>query len=300
MSKRIAGTATALFIAGCQATPTPDPALPRAPDPSELTRHFDLDKNDKNERFQLMPHHDTYVAVHGANDANQASNTSTDSNVKHGELEFQFSLKMKVIESDSNDHPDLWFAFTQQSHWQIFQPSAPFRETNYEPESFLIQPVGQWCDWGALKLELVGVGVNHQSNGRSGPESRSWNRVIGQLGATLGEDTTLMLRPWWRIPESSVNDDNSDLEQFMGSGDLELAHTFRWGFKERLLASFLLRNNLDSSENHGAVQLSIAYPIFNDRVAVFCRLFSGFGETLIDYDHRQQSIAFGISLLDWD
>lgn len=304
--------ASGLLLLGCHAGPTRPADLrqdaPLAPPParaasslqSELARHFDLDKGKDNDKFQLMPHHDTFVALHGANDANEASNTSPSDDVKHGELEFQFSLKMKLLEADANDQPDLWFAYTQQSHWQILQPSGPFRETNYEPETFVIQPTGAWCDWGAVKLELVGLGINHQSNGRGGPQSRSWNRVIGQLGFTVGDDTSVMLRPWWRIPESAVNDDNPDLSKFMGAGDLVVEHDFRFGDKERLVTSFLLRNNLDRSENRGAVQLSLAYPIFNDRIALFCRAFGGFGETLIDYDHRQHSIAFGISLLDWD
>ncbi len=290
-----------LVLLGCQAAPpAPPPLAEGGAARSELSRHFDLDKSADNDKFQLMPHHATFVAVHGANDANEASNTSPSSDVKHGELEFQISLKTKLIEADSNDQPDLWFAYTQQSHWQIFQPSSPFRETNYEPEAFVIQPTGAWCDWGSVKLELVGLGINHQSNGRGGPQSRSWNRVVGQLGFTIDDDITVMLRPWWRIPESALNDDNPDLSNFMGWGDLVVSRDFHFGQKERLITSFLLRNNLDRSEIRGAVQLSLAYPIFNDRIALFCRIFGGFGETLIDYDHRQHSIALGISLLDWD
>ena len=50
------------------------------------------------------------------------------------EVKFQFSAKLKAIEI--KERFDLWIAYTQLSFFQMYNKSksAPFRESNYEPE----------------------------------------------------------------------------------------------------------------------------------------------------------------------
>jgi len=67
-----------------------------------------------------------------------------------------------------------------------------------------------------LDGKLLGLSLNHQSNGRSDPLSRSWNRVIAIAGFEH-DDRTVMLRPWWRIQEAPANDDNRDIETSSGA-----------------------------------------------------------------------------------
>jgi phospholipase A1 len=93
------------------------------------------------------------------------------------EIKIQLSLKVPLnydsmfIEGDS-----LYFSFTIASWWQAYasEISEPFRETNYQPELFYIAPT-QWHPNDANVAWLVGF--EHQSNGRSGSFSRSWNRA---------------------------------------------------------------------------------------------------------------------------
>ncbi|MFE1636147.1 phospholipase A, partial [Acinetobacter baumannii] len=87
--------------------------------------------------------------------------------------------------------------YTQSSRWQTFnaEESRPFRETNYEPEASLMFRTNY--ELLGLDGRLLGVTLNHQSNGRSDPLSRSWNRVIFNVGLERG-NFALMLRPWIR------------------------------------------------------------------------------------------------------
>ena len=72
-------------------------------------------------------------------------------------------------------------AVTLQSWWQAYASdiSAPFRETNHESEIFATMPIN--TDLLGLNFREVALGLNHHSNGRTDPLSRSWNRVTSRL-----------------------------------------------------------------------------------------------------------------------
>lgn len=82
--------------------------------------------------------------------------------------------------------------------WQLSNrgESSPFRETNYEPQLF----VGWATDYrfAGWTLRDVEIGVNHQSNGRSDPTSRSWNRGYARLMAQNG-NWQVDLKPRFRF-----------------------------------------------------------------------------------------------------
>ena len=108
------------------------------------------------------------------------------------------------------------------------------------------------------------------------------------------ENWTMTLRPWWRIPESKSRDDNPDIENYMGRADLQLVRT---SGDHQL--SLLLRHSLRGGDrSHGAVQLDYGFPIAGD-LRGHLQWFSGYGESLIDYNHRGNYFGVGLSLLEW-
>ena len=225
-----------------------------------------------------------------------------DRNLDAKDLKFQLSLKTEMM----NNIPlirslpyvtssRVWAAYTQQSYWQIFNgaESRPLRENDYEPELMLSLGIDNKVD-GVKKNyipRMLNLGIVHQSNGRTNPLSRSWNRVYLQGGWELSDQLSLMVRPWWRVPESQ--DDNPDIEKYMGYGDV----TLRWEDSKRKNAvSFLLRNNL-RSDNKGFAQVDLQRQVFNNPyLKLHVMLSSGYGETLLDYNHSQNIFGLGISL----
>lgn len=209
------------------------------------------------------------------------------------EAKLQFSLKTKIVEDVFGDNGDLWFGYTQSSRWQVYNGSTsrPFRESNYEPEFMFV-----WrTDYDLLgwRGRLLNLSLNHQSNGRSLPLSRSWNRLMLSTSLERG-NWTATLRPWWRLPESSGKDDNPDISNYMGRADLQLVRTV--GDHQ---LSLLLRHSLRSGErNHGAAQLDYAFPIAGD-LRGHLQWFSGYGESMIDYNHRSNYFGVGVSLVEW-
>ena len=208
------------------------------------------------------------------------------------EAKFQISFKTKALENLFGDDGDVWMAYTQSSRWQVYNGdnSRPFRETNYEPEVLLVFRNGYRL--GGWHGRMASIGVNHQSNGRSDPFSRSWNRVIGTV-ALDRENWALTLRPWWRVPDGS-EDDNPDIENYMGRGDLTLVHT-RGGHELALMARHSLRGG---EHSRGALQFDWGFPI-NRTLRGHVQVFDGYGESLIDYNHRATYVGLGISLMEW-
>jgi phospholipase A1 len=213
--------------------------------------------------------------------------------LKYEEVAFQLSFKVKLWSDIVGQMADLWVAYTQRSFWQFynFEDSSPFRETDYEPELLL----NLRTDYRLLGLRgrFINVGFNHQSNGQSDPLSRSWNRIVANAGFERG-DFSLLLKGWYRIPESVADDDNPQIEDYLGYGEI-------WGyyFWKGNRFGIMLRNNLDFHTNRGAVQLEWSFPIF-ERVSGYLQYFNGYGESLLDYNHRVNRIGIGFILKDWN
>ncbi len=183
--------------------------------------------------------------------------------------------------------------YTQSSRWQLYnsRTSRPFRETVYEPEALLVfGPKAEVFGWD---LRMASIGINHQSNGRSLPLSRSWNRVVAAFGFER-ENWLLSLRPWWRISEDAETDDNPDIVDYLGRGDISLVH--RRGQHELAL---LARHTFKSgAESRGALQLDWSFPLSRS-LRGHVQVFEGYGESLIDYNVRSTQIGVGISLFEW-
>lgn len=209
------------------------------------------------------------------------------------EGKFQLSFKAKLWENIFGDNGDLWGAYTQSSHWQMFnsEESRPFRETNYEPELMLMfRNRYHLFGWNG---RMAGIGFNHQSNGRGDPQSRSWNRIIADIGLDR-DNWALVLRPWWRLPEGDREDNNPGIEDYIGRGDAMLVY-HREGHELALTARHSLRSG---DRSHGALQLEWSFPL-DGPLRGYVQLFDGYGESLIDYNHKATYIGLGISLIDW-
>ncbi|WP_373687689.1 phospholipase A [Acinetobacter sp. YH12227] len=224
---------------------------------------------------------------------NYTVNADQEQNLKSMEAKFQLSLKTKAVENLFGNNGDVWLGYTQSSRWQVYNEdeSRPFRETNYEPEASLVFRTNY--ELLGLNWRMLGVTFNHQSNGRSDPLSRSWNRVMLNLGFER-DNFALMLRPWYRLEEDAKDDNNPDIKDYMGRGDLTAFYR-----KNNHDFSLMLRHSLKGGDDsHGAVQFDWSFPI-NGKLRGQFQVFDGYGESLIDYNHRATYVGLGVSLLNW-
>lgn len=269
-----------------------------------LSQMYDLDANDPHGILTVREHNPMYLMPVWYNSSpNYAPSSPTRgaalqerfSDQKRIETKMQVSFKSKIAEDLFKSRADLWFGYTQKSDWQIYNQgrrSAPFRNTDYEPEIFITQPVKSRLPWGG-RLRMLGVGFAHQSNGQSRPESRSWNKVYAMAGMEWGK-LTVIPRVWMGLFDSSGEDnDNPDLTKYLGYGDVKL----QYRLNDKHNFSTTLRYNPKSG--YGAAEAAYTFPI-KGKLQGVVRGFHGYGESLIDYNHKQSGIGFGLMFNGWD
>lgn len=250
--------------------------------------------------YLIRLHNANYVMVRHSDRINVAPASPThpdaggDSGIERDELEFQVSFKARLLESRDREVA-AWLGYTQQSNWQMFNAaqSRPFRETDYQPElMFVMQP--DIAVAGDLRWQLLNLGIVHQSNGRSDPTSRSWNRIYAQFGLEddqfAGGKLALFVRPWLRIHESLAKDDNPDITDYLGYGDV----TLLWRYGRQTL-TLIGRGN--PATGKGAAKFEWSFPAVGP-FRFYLQAFTGYGESLIDYNFRQTAIGVGFALND--
>jgi phospholipase A1 len=271
------------------------------PNTSLLDKRWELGKDSKLGTWNIRAHQPVYLLpAYWTSDKNEFPHSPNPSNtvdtaqdLKSTEAKFQLSLKTKAVENIFGDNGDVWLGYTQSSRWQVYNEddSRPFRETNYEPEASLIFRTNY--EILGLNARLLGLTFNHQSNGRSDPLSRSWNRIIFNAGFEK-DNFALMIRPWYRLDEEAKDDNNPDIKDYIGRGDITAF--YRWNDHD---FSLMLRHSLKGGDDaHGAAQFDWAFPI-KGKLRGHFQLFDGYGESLIDYNHRATYVGLGVSLMNW-
>ena len=301
--------ATAETVAG---TPIPDATVPavtnnlvatpipavasagKAPPETPISRTeqlWELTPAARRGIYTVRPHRDNYLLVgnysSASNDKPYREFTPAGIKSKHVELTYQLSVKMKLAEQLAGLPVDLWVAYTQQSFWQAYNraASSPFRETNYQPEVMAVLPINK--ELAGLNFRFFNVGMIHQSNGQTSTLSRSWNRVYGEVGVDRG-NFALSARMWRRLDNAKSNNDNPDITDFLAHGDVQASYRNN-GYEY----SLMVRRNF--AKSHGAVQAGFSYPLATNLKGYF-QVFSGYGQSLIDYNYSQKSVGAGFTV----
>jgi phospholipase A1 len=299
------GALRAVVLAAAAAGALPAAADLAEPPRTRLEQRWDLDRSPSGDAFFPRAYRPVYLLPATHTDrlnlrpsSPAALRTATeDQLIRHVEAKYQLSFKSKLSDGLLGTPLSLWGGYTQSSRWQVYNGavSRPFRETNYEPELVAVWPLSQPFAGGVLRM--AGLSLTHQSNGRSLPLSRSWNRWIATL-AWERDGWIVEARPWWRLKESAAEDDNPDILDHIGRGELLLSR--HWGEGDRASALMLqLRHSLrGGARSRGSVQLEWAFPV-RGALHGWVQVFSGYGESLVDYNLRQNKVGIGVTIAGW-
>lgn len=223
------------------------------------------------------------------------------------ETRIQLSVRTKIAQGlltqqQPQRRDSLWFAYSQQSNWQIFSGalSRPFRTTDHEVELTYIYPSEAQLPLG-WRLRYSGLSLVHQSNGQPLPLSRSWNRAMLMAGLEKGDRWQLQGRLWQRLNEGRNDDDNPEISNLIGRAELS---TF-WNVNQKHTLGATLRHSL-RADTKGSVRLDwlrrlggSSVPGSQNGLRWHTQLFSGYGDSLVDYNRRRTVLSMGLSLVDW-
>lgn len=269
-----------------------------------LTNRLTMEALNRANRFVLTPHKRNYILPFSRKKTVYTEPyANTDSHLQSldaTEVELQLSIKILLREGIFDDNGHLYLGYTNHALWQLYNRdiSAPFRETNHQPE-LILSFTNDWEIWGFRNVLNEAI-LNHQSNGQSGLLSRSWNRIM--LNSVFEKDQFVFsFNPWYRLPEPDQRfpgdprgDDNPDIEKYMGNFELTGAYQYN-----KDIFSIMVRNNLRAN-NKGAIELGWSFPLSRrmPNVRGYVKYFSGYGQSLIDYDDNANVLGLGVVLTD--
>lgn len=205
-------------------------------------------------------------------------------NAHNSDVKFQISLGIRLTDAVLPWHSFIFLMYTQKTFWNVFEDSLPMGDINFNPGIGWSKPFfsqGRYVG----KMTLM---VEHESNGRDGDESRSWNRV--SLSGSVMIDEWLMVHAKVWIPIiDSVN--NKDITKYCGiyqSGvvlttpnkkfSVSLTWVKRRGFNLNFntISEFTWRVHQKSNLN------------------LFAQYYNGYGENLLHYNEFRSMLRVGL------
>ncbi len=286
----------------------------KAPNLSTLSRFWELEDGSDCGTFGIRGYHPTSLSVIGSDGANTQPMSSAEGHSASQptpysavEMRIQVSVRTKIAaglltQGQARLRDSIWFGYSQQSYWQLFNPdlSRPFRTTDHEPEVTYVYPSEADLP-GGWRLRYSGLSVVHQSNGQALPLSRSWNRVVLMAGMEKGNSLRVTGRVWQRMPERYSDDDNPEISDTIGRAEL----AGFWDANPFNTLGVTWRHSLTATAN-GSIKFEwlkslgdIDPRYTRNGLRLHTQLFSGFGDSLVDYNRRRTVLSVGLSLVDW-
>ena len=280
---------------------------------TEMSRFWELEAGSDCGTFSFRGYRPVSVSIAAGNNVNQQPTSrnpvnvaTTASDYQKQEMRIQLSVRTKLAQNLLTDpngplRDSLWVGYTGLSYWQVFNAdmSRPFRTTDHEPEIFYVYPTTAQLPFG-WRWRYSGVGLVHQSNGQSDPLSRSWNRYYLMTGLELDKRWQVQAKLWKRMNESAADDNNPGIQNYIGRGELKVG----WNVNRSNWMGLTARGSLNG-HGKGSGRLEWMHTLGEgwmggkSNLRLHAQVFSGYGDSLIDYNHKRTVFSLGFSLLDF-
>lgn len=251
-------------------------------------------KNWSNGNFEIKPHKVNYVMPFSYVDAHFKPQDPNAYQYKNIETEMQVSLKLNVGDNLLGLNERYFLAYSHRALFQLYAHSSPFRETNYNPEGFVVFPV----TGNEQNLKAVTFALAHMSNGR--PENSTYKHISDDpynLSRSLNytyvdfafqyDSLITDIKFLAALPEKIEENNNPDVMDYYGNMSLKFTY-----FSGKHMCTLMGRTNF--THGKGALEATYSYPIYKG-VFAYAKLFTGYGDSLIDYNNYINRFSLGFA-----
>ncbi len=202
----------------------------------------------------------------------------------NSDAKFQVSIRQRLTNSVLPFKTYVFLTYTQKAFWGVFQESFPFTELNFNPSI----GVGKLLTYNNRYLGALGLQLEHESNGKDGESSRSWNKITFDAMFIFRDRWILQSKFWIPIVDG---ENNRDITDYSGYG--MTAFTYSSPRRKYNASCIITKRTSGFFDVNVALQLSVRL-FDNENQHLFVEYYDGYGESLIDYNQYRQRIRMGI------
>jgi len=198
---------------------------------------------------------------------------------------FQVSVRHRLTKSRLPFNTFLYLTYTQKSFWNLYAESAPFKDNNYNPGLGL----GKYIIHNNVYKGTVFLQIEHESNGKDGDNSRSWNMISLSSKYYYNLQLFFGLKLWIPIVDG---DNNKNLVDYRGIGNFSVDYVTKNG-------RWWLSAELNPRKGFGNVNtiLTAGFKVSKkDNQYLYARFYNGKGDSLLDYDRYCMNLRIGFCI----
>lgn len=206
-------------------------------------------------------------------------------NENNSDAKFQISVMQRLTNSVLPFKTYLFLTYTQLAMWDIYKDSFPFSDINFNPSI----GVGKVLAHDNRFLGSLFFQVEHESNGKDGTDSRSWNKVSLGTILIMNSHWTIQSKAWIPIVDG---DANKNITSYKG-----WSH-FGVDYNNRRLNVGLLVTKRAGKFFDANITANLSYKIFkNENQHLFIEYYNGYGENLLMYNEYRHRIRIGFVIM---
>ena len=181
----------------------------------------------------------------------------------NSDVKFQISFRHRLTKSILPLHSHLFLQYSQKAIWNVFEESLPFHDLNFNPGE-------------------------HESNGRDGEASRSWNKVSVAYAAVIDPRLEVYFKTWIPIIDGQQNKDILKYCGIFQTGTQFISADRRWVAD----VTFVKRQGWNLNFN---TILNVGFRFSKrDNQYLMLHFYDGYGENLLDYNKYHCRLRIGL------
>ncbi|GAB6011450.1 phospholipase A [Viscerimonas tarda] len=200
----------------------------------------------------------------------------------NSDAKFQISFMQRMTNSVLPLKTYLFLTYTQLAYWDIYRESFPFGDINYNPTIGL----GKALAYKNRFLGTIDFQLEHESNGRAGDDSRSWNKISATALIVLDDHWSGRAKLWIPLVDGG---NNRDIVSYKGWGQFSMEYRNREKYKVGLLLTKRAGHFFDTN-----VVVNFSYRLFkHENQYLFMEYYNGYGENMLSYKQYRHRLRLG-------